>query len=309
MKLERLIAMLVILLEHEVISAGELARRLEVSRRTIYRDIDTLAFAGLPIFTQQGAAGGVGLMKSYKIDKKLFTRGDIQTLTAGLQSYRQLFNHKEIVHVLEKLNAIGQGADSVPQGKFAVDLTLNQGNESLRSQLSHVETALNERRYLLFDYIDKSGRASSRKIEPYQVVFKESSWYIQGYCVVKEDYRVFKLARMSKLQVLPEAFTPRDFSPLPMSGDDWMSRDWVAVAVRLHISMMDKVIERFGEKHVIRVEGETCLAQYPILHNEFGYDALLRFGNKCEVLGPPEVREGFRQYVSKILDKYNSGSI
>ncbi|MBS5910542.1 MAG: YafY family transcriptional regulator [Paenibacillus macerans] len=305
MKIDRLIAIIVILLEHEVISARELAEKLEVSRRTIYRDIDTLTFAGLPIFTHQGATGGVGLMKSYKVDKKLFTRADVQTLVTSLKSYKQLFNHKEIVHVLEKLSAIGhEGGTPIPEGKFVVDLSLKQGNESLRTLLSHVETALNEDRCLIFDYVDKAGHVSSRKVEPYRVVFKESSWYLQGYCVEKRDYRIFKLARMSKLEVSRETFVPRDFSPLPMDGADWMNQDWISVTIRIDRSMMDKVIERFGEGNVIKVEENTCLAAYPIIPNEFGYDKLLAFGDKCEIVGPSEVREGFRQYVGRILAKY-----
>lgn len=120
-------ALIMILLERDVISAREMAERLEVSRRTIYRDIDTLTFAGLPIFTHQGAMGGVGLMKSYKMDKLLFTQHDIQTLLASLNSYIQLFGHKELVYVLKKLHAIhhDSGTD-IAGGKYAVDLSLNQ---------------------------------------------------------------------------------------------------------------------------------------------------------------------------------------
>jgi len=305
MKINRLLALIMILLEREVVSAGELAERLEVSRRTIYRDIDTLTFAGLPIFTHQGAMGGVGLMKSYKIDKLLFTQHDIQTMMTSLNSYKQLFGHKELVYILEKLHAIPhEGATDMMGGKFAVDLTLNQGNESLRNLLSFIETAMNEKRYLVFDYVDRDGRISSRKVEPYQVVFKENSWYLQCYCAEKEDYRIFKLARMSRLQVLRDSFVPRNFTPLPMDGAAWMSQEWVEVTIRIHRSVVDKVIERFGEGYILHLGEEFCLATYPIIKNNFGYDKLLAFGDKCEVIEPLEVRAGFRDYVRSILEKY-----
>ncbi|OPA73455.1 transcriptional regulator [Paenibacillus selenitireducens] len=305
MKIDRLIAMIMILLENEVINAGALAKKLEVSNRTIYRDIDTLTMAGLPIFTTQGVAGGVGLMKSYKIDKRLFTLKDVQTLSTSLESYRQLYNHKEIVHVLEKLNGIRrEGGQSEKESRYAVDLSLNQGNRSLRSLLSSIETAINKERYMVFDYIDKDGNITSRKIEPYQVVFKESSWYLQAFCTLKEDYRIFKLARISKLDVLPETFVPRDFSPLAMDGSDWMSREWVPVTIRIALSIKDKVIERYGEENIIRVEGNSCLATFPIINNESGYDVLLRFGDKCEIIEPSEIREAFQNYIRRILAKY-----
>ncbi|GGD89030.1 helix-turn-helix transcriptional regulator [Paenibacillus nasutitermitis] len=306
MKIERLVSMIMILLEKEVMSAGELAKKFEVSRRTIYRDIDTLTMAGLPVFTTQGATGGVGLMKSYKIDKKLFTPKDVQTLASSVSSYKQLYDHKDIVHILEKLNSMSRegGGQSEQESRFTVDLSLNQGNHSLRKLLSSIETGINENRYLAFDYIDKDGRVTTRKVEPYRVVFKESSWYLQAFCIHKVDYRIFKLARMSGLDVRPDLFVPRDFSPLVMDGADWMNRDWVPVTIRVALSVKDKVIERYGEDHIISAEGDSCLATFPIINNEFGYDVLLRFGDKCEVIEPPEVREAFRTYIHKILAKY-----
>lgn len=307
MKIDRLMALIIILLERDTISARELAERLEVSRRTVYRDIDTLTVAGLPIFTQEGAAGGVGLMKAYKMDKLPFTQRDIQALLASLQSYRQLFGRRELTYVLEKLNALRRenGADMAEADRFAVDLSLNRGNESLRGGLGAIETAMNESRYLAFDYADRDGRLSSRRVEPYRVVFKESKWYLQAYCTQRADYRIFKLARMQGLRVLPDVFARRDFEPLPMDGGAWMNRErTVEVKIRIQRSAVDRVIERFGESHVLELGEETCLAIYPIANDAFGYDKLLAFGDKCEVLEPPEVRAGFRDYIRRIGDKY-----
>lgn len=306
MKTDRLIALIMILLERETISARELAERLEVSRRTIYRDIDALNQAGLPIFTHQGAMGGVGLMKSFKVGKTLFTPAEIQALLSGLQSYKQLFGQREAVHALEKLSALDPGAGQRgKQGRYAIDMSLNAGNESLRNGLGLVETAMNEQRYIAFTYTDGRGRTSERKVEPYQVVFKEGSWYLQAWCADKADYRIFKLARMSGLKLLEEGFVSRDFTPLPMDGGDWMRTDWVQVTLRLDRSVMDRVIERFGAEHIVQVEERACLAIYPIIPNAHGYDRLLAFGDKCEVIEPVEIREEFREYVRRILAKYD----
>ncbi|AIQ59284.1 helix-turn-helix transcriptional regulator [Paenibacillus borealis] len=305
MKMDRLIALVMILLGHEQISARELAERLEVSRRTIYRDIDTLNRAGLPIYTKYGASGGVGLMKSYKVGKTVFTPQEIQNLMNGLHSYKQLFGRREMVYAAEKLNALyPENAEGRPSAPFVMDLSLNQGNESLRSLFGMIETAMNERSVLTFAYTDARGQISERQVEPYQVVFKESSWYLQGYCLDRQDYRIFKLARMSGLQVTKEQFTPRAFTPLPMDGSDWLNQDWVEVTIRLERSVMDRVIERFGVDHILQVDEHHCLAKYPIIANEYGYDRLLAFGDKCEVLGPPEIRRGFKAYVQGIMNTY-----
>jgi predicted DNA-binding transcriptional regulator YafY len=300
-----------LLMERETVPTSELAERLEVSRRTIFRDIDTLSMAGLPVVVSRGAAGGVSLMKSYKVDKKLFTPKDIQSLIAGLRSYHQLLENKEIANTLTKLQSLAEGNDPIKQPfryeYVSVDLEPNPGNRSLRSLLKVIETAMNERRYLLFHYTDKSGKETFRKAEPYQVVFKESSWYFQAFCVDRNDYRIFKLARMNEVRLSEETFTPRNFVPLPMDGSDWMTEERAPVMIRIDKSIKDKVIERFGAEHIIAQDGDGYIAKYPIADNEEGYNVLLKFGAKCEILEPVAVRQNFINYLNKILSIYKDG--
>lgn len=187
MKIDRLVAIIMLLLDREVVTTSELAERLEVSRRTIFRDVDTLTMAGLPIFTTRGSDGGVSLMKSYKVDKKLFTPKDVRSLITSLESYNQLLEKNEIANTLAKVQSMESETDLIQQwkndGHFSVDLTLNQGNRFLRDRLKLIETAMEDHRYLVFQYIDKNGEDTSRKVEPYKVIFKESSWYLQAFCV------------------------------------------------------------------------------------------------------------------------------
>jgi predicted DNA-binding transcriptional regulator YafY len=311
MKMERLIAIIMLLMERETVSTGELAERLEVSRRTIFRDIDTLSMAGLPVVVTRGPAGGVSLMKSYKVDKKLFTPKDIQSLIASLRSYHQLLENKEIANTLTKLQSLTEGSDSTKQPfryeYVSVDLEPNPGNRSLRSLLKVIETAMTDRRFLLFHYTDKSGKETFRKAEPYQVVYKESSWYLQAFCVDRSDYRIFKLARMNEVRLSEETFTPRHFVPLPMDGSDWMTEERVPVMIRIDKSIKDKVIERFGAEHIIARDGDGYIAKYPIADNEEGYNVLLKFGAKCEIVEPVAVRQNFINYLNKILAIYEDG--
>ena len=313
MKMERLIAIIMLLMERETVPTSELAERLEVSRRTIFRDIDSLSMAGLPVVVTRGPAGGVSLMKSYKVDKKLFTPKDIQSLITSLRSYHQLLENKEIASTLTKLQSLTEGNESLRQPHHyeyvSVDLEPNPGNRSLRKLLGMIETALNDRRYLLFHYTDKNGKDTFRKAEPYQVVFKESSWYLQAFCVDRNDYRVFKLARMNEVQLSEESFSPRNFVPLPMDGSDWMTEERVPVLIRIDKSIKDKVVERFGAEHIVARDGDGYLAKYPIADNEEGYQVLLRFGAKCQIIEPAAVRQKFVHYLSKILALYKEGQV
>lgn len=310
MKIERLIAIIMLLLEREKISTSELSKRLEVSRRTIFRDIDALNMAGMPIMVTRGATGGVSLMKSYKVDKKLFTPRDVQSLMTSLQSYNQLLENKEITNTLAKLQSMTVKDDLLKQNihhqKFSIDFELNEGNRSLRSLLKIIETAMNEKLYLLFNYIDKNGKETTRKVEPYKVVFKESIWYLQAFSVERNDYRIFKLARMSEMRLAEETFTPRDFVSLPMDGSDWMTKDVVQAIIKIDRSLKDKVIERFGEENIIGIEGNKYIAKYPIADNEEGYNILLKFGRKCELIGPLSVRQNFKKYLKEVMEIYKN---
>jgi len=297
-----------LLLERDVVPTSELAEKLEVSRRTIFRDIDTLNIAGMPIMVTRGSTGGVSLMKTYKVDKKLFTPKDVQSLITSLQSHNQLLENKEIANTLTKLHSMTKENDLLKQNinyqNFSIDLEPNQGNRSLRILLKVIETAMNDKRYLLFNYTDKSGDGTSRKVEPYKVVFKESSWYLQAFSIERNDYRIFKLARMSDVQLSEETFTPRDFAPLPMDGSNWMTKDIVTVIIRVDKSLKDKVIERFGEEYIIARNENNYIAKYPIVDNEDGYNVLLKFGRKCEIIEPLSVRQNFKKYLMKIMERY-----
>lgn len=310
MKIDRLIAIIMLLLEREVVPTSELAEKLEVSRRTIFRDIDTLNTAGLPIMVTRGPTGGVSLMKTYKVDKKLFTPKDVQSLLTSLQSYNQLLENKEIASTLTKLQSMTEENNLLKQNigyqNFSVDLELNQGNRSLRTLLKVIETAMNDKRYLLFNYMDKNGHGTFRKVEPYKVVFKESSWYLQAFSIERNDYRIFKLARMSDIRLSEETFIPRDFVPLPMDGSNWMTKAVVEVTLRIDKSLKDKVIERFGEEYIIARNGNDYIAKYQIADNEEGYNVLLKFGGKCEIIEPLKVRQNFKEYLAKILERYKN---
>lgn len=308
MKIERLLAIIMLLLERETISTSELAEKLEVSRRTIFRDIDALCIAGMPIMVTRGAHGGVSLMKSYKVDKKLFTPKDVQGLITSLQSYYQLLESKEIATILTKLYSMSEESHlldpSVNRQKFSVDLEPNEGNRSLRKLLKMIEIAINKNRYLLFNYIDKNGEMSARKVEPYKVVFKESKWYLQAFSIERNDYRIFKLARMSNACLTEDMFSPRDFIPLPMDGSSWKMQELVPVIIKIDRSIKDKVIERFGEENIIAQQEHSYLVKYPVAENDEGYNILLAFGNKCEIIEPIRIREGFKKYLLEISKIY-----
>ncbi len=312
MKIERLIAIIMLLLEKEIIPTSELADKLEVSRRTIFRDIDTLNLAGLPIVVTRGSTGGVSLMNTYKVDKKLFTPKDVQKLITSLESYNQLLQNKEISNTLTKLQSIKEKnyllKHTIDYEPISVDLELNQGNQSLMGVLNKIKQAITKNQYVMFEYINKNGENSHRKVEPYKIVFKENKWYLQAFSMERDAFRIFKLARMSQVNISEETFSPKEFKPLLMDGSSWMNTP-VTVIIKIDKSIKDRVIERFGAEYIVSHDNNEYIAKYPIVDNEDGYNILLGFGNKCEIIEPVHIREKFRSYLREMMKKYEDSEI
>ena len=210
MKMERLIGILSILLQREKVTAPELAEQFEVSRRTIQRDIESLCRAGIPISTAQGAGGGISIMEGYRVDRTVLTAPEMQAILAGLRSLDSVSGTRRYAQLMEKLSA-GTGG-LVPGGAhMLIDLS-SWYKTSLPPKIELIQSAIEQHRAIRFTYFSPKGE-SKRTVEPFYLVFHWSTWYVWGWCRMREDFRMFKLNRMTELTA-GEPFEPRS-APLP----------------------------------------------------------------------------------------------
>lgn len=212
MKIDRLVSMILILLEKERVGAQELADLFEVSPRTIYRDIDSINMAGIPVRSVPGVGGGFEIMEQYKIDKKIFSTADLSAILMGLSSLSHVIRGEELVNALAKVKSFipaGQAKDiELRSSQVLIDLSPWTVNRSVPSNLERIQTALLENRLLSFEYLNHDGTKTVRTAEPYRLVLKNSQWYWQGYCYARNDFRLFKLSRTSNLQLREENLCP-----------------------------------------------------------------------------------------------------
>ena len=196
MKIDRLIGILSVLLQEKKVTAPELAKIFEVSRRTINRDIEDLCKAGIPIFTSQGAGGGISIMDDYKLDRTILSSKDMQMIMAGLRSLDSVSGSHYYVQLMEKIKA---GSSDFVSGNESILIDLSSWNkDSLSPKIELIQDAIELGKTLKFMYY-ASGGNTEREMEPYFLIFKWSSWYIYGYCLLRNDYRMFKLNRMAEL--------------------------------------------------------------------------------------------------------------
>lgn len=299
MKIDRLIGILSILLQQERVTAPELFRRFEVSRRTINRDIEDLCRAGIPIVTAQGQNGGISIMEGYRVDRTLLTSSEMQTILAGLQSLDSVSGTNRVAQLMEKLSVGGSDWMSGSRN-ILIDLS-SWYKDSLAPKIEQIRASMDSHTLLSFVYYSPHGE-SRRLIEPYFLIFRWSSWYVWGYCTTRDDYRMFKLNRMEEIQ--PGAsFEPKKV-PMPDLRNERIFPGGIRVKALFDPDCKWRLVEEFGPKCFEQQPDGRLLFTADYTDKENLLTWLLSFREKVELLEPSELREKLRESVGKILNRY-----
>ncbi|MGW8115277.1 helix-turn-helix transcriptional regulator [Caproicibacterium sp. NSD3] len=310
MKVDRLVSIIMILLDKERIGAQELADMFEVSPRTIYRDIDTINMAGIPICSTSGVGGGFEIMQKYKIDRKVFSTADLSAILMGLSSLSNMMRGDELVNALAKVKSFiptDRAKDiELKANQIYVDLSPWMGNRNIQPYLEIIKIALQESKLLSFEYADRYGNKTARTAEPYQLVLKSSHWYMQGYCHKRSDYRLFKLSRISNLQMQEETFTPRDYQKPILDFAEILETMQTKIKIRIHKSVMDRVLDYCTYENFSPDGDEHYIVSFPFIENDYYYNILLGFGDKCECLEPLHIRAEMKRRIRDIATLYEN---
>lgn len=308
MKVERLVSIIMILLDKKRIGAQELADMFEVSKRTIYRDIDAITMAGIPVCTTSGVGGGFEIMEKYKIDGKVFSTADLSSILMGLSSVSDMIRGDELVNALAKVKSFipaDKAKDiEVKANQIRVDLSPWMGNGNIQPYLGIIKTALRESKLLSFEYADRYGNKTARVAEPYQLVFKGIHWYWQGYCHKRNDFRLFKLSRISNLRMLEKEFTPRDFQKPQLDFYDTLEPPQTTIKIRVHKSIMERVLDFCAYENFSPDGDDHYVVGFPFIENEYFYNILFGFGARCECLEPLRIRAEMKRRIREIAALY-----
>ena len=300
MKIDRLIGILSVLLQEEKTTAPELAKRFEVSKRTINRDIEDLCRAGIPICTSQGTGGGISIMDGYRMDRTILTSKDMQMILAGLRSLDSVSGSRYYGQLMEKIQA---GSSEFITGRDSILIDLSSWYKtSLAPKISTIQDAIENRHILDFYYYAPSGE-SKRSIEPYYVIFKWTSWYVYGWCRKRKDYRLFKLNRMDKVRETDKDFSCRN-APVPELSSELVFPRNIILKALFDPEMKWRLVEEFGpDCYEVQEDGRLLLIRdYSDIENLTMW--MLTFGDKVEVLEPPEVRNKLRTIAETMIKVY-----
>ena len=307
MKIDRIISIILTLLQEDRVSSKKLAETYEVSQRTIFRDLETINSAGVPIVTFTGVNGGAEILKEFKIEKGFFNEKDLTHILLGLSSISTI-SDKELVNTISKIKSF------IPKEKtkeverkstqISVDLKSWNGNKVLYQNLDLIKNAFNEYKLVSFRYVDKDGKLSDRTVEPYQLILKDGIWYLKGFCLEKFDFRTFKILRIKSLVIKEEIFKPRDFILEDLSGDNWIEKHIFPIKIEIDESILDRILERCDEEAIEKLDNGNYIVDFPFVDDDYAFDVLLSYGNKCKCLEPQWVKDKYLKKLREILEKY-----
>ena len=300
MAIDRLIGILAILLREEKATAAQLAARLEVDQRTIYRDMERLCRAGIPLRSQRGKNGGISIMEGYAMERTLLTDADRGAILAGLRSLDSVSGTGYYRHLMEKLP---QSREAAADDCVVIDLASWYG-PVLAPRLAELKEACAGHRAVRFTYCAPAGD-SRRVVEPDKLVFRWSSWYLHGWCREREDWRLFKLGRMLDLEVLTEEFAPRD-APWPITPPERVYPETLEAVVRFQPAARWRLIDEYGAESFTWEPDGTLLFRRGFPDREELLRWVLSFQDQAELLEPEELRRELGRRLKKFSEKYDT---
>lgn len=291
----RLLGMIYILMKQKTVTAAELAERFEVSARTIYRDLDTLSAAGIPVYAKKGKNGGICLTEQFVLNKMLLTREEQQEILSGLISLRETRAEGE-ENILQKL---GEFFRTDPVEWLAIDLSDWSGS---RKQLyEDIKNAILARRLIQFDYYGRNGQMSRRTVEPVRLLFKEYTWYLKAFCRERNAWRVFKLFRMKRLEVLDEVFVPQKEYIYEENAPD---HSFTLIDIWIDKKEAYRIYDRFEEDEIEVLSDGNFMVHMHASVDDWVYGVILGFGPSAEVIAPDAVRQEIRRRILEMAKRY-----
>lgn len=299
MKIDRMIGILSILLQQEKVTAPYLAEKFEVSRRTINRDIEHLCLAGIPLVTTQGQSGGISIMEGYQIDRTLLTSSDMRAILAGLRSLDSVSGTNRYAQLMEKFSV---GASNLLAGDQHILIDLSSWYKALLApKIELIHHAIERTEQIRFTYFSPKGE-SERTVEPYDLVFHWSSWYVWGWCLDRQDFRLFKLNRITGLQTW-QPFEKRE-APLPDLSSDRVFPQTYQVKALFSPEYKWRLVEEFGSDSFTEQPDGRLLFSFGFSDHDNILSWILTFGNGAELLEPVEFRGELYRLGKEIQEKY-----
>ncbi|WP_438348564.1 helix-turn-helix transcriptional regulator [Paenibacillus sp. FA6] len=312
MKIDRLLAMTILLLNRKRVSAKELAERFEVSTKTIYRDMDTLSQSGIPIVAHQGVSGGFEMMEQYTIARQFLTLNEITAMVAAVKGITSVMDDRLFATLLEKVKALLSKVDriDVEQQGTGMIFDFNPWGQSsiARDKVNTLRQAIEETSKVSIQYLNMNGIASERVVEPSALILKGYLWYMQAYCELRGDFRVFRLSRIQELRMLTEHFVRRETPSLEsyVWNSEWSKESKREVILNFDPKVHHRLLDAFHPDQITVLDDGSIQVKGQFADDEWLYGMLLSYGDHVKVEQPASVAVEIVSRAHNIIGRYSN---
>ncbi len=274
---------------------------LEVSVRTVYRDVETLSLAGVPVYAAAGKGGGISLLPGYTFDKALLSDEEQNQVLFAIQSLQAA--DQQVGTLLSKLAAVFKKQNA---NWIEVDFSRWGFGRSDNEKFELLKTAVIQKRVLDILYCGASGDIVQRQIRPFKLIFKDKNWYLQAFCLKAEDYRLFKVSRIVELTLTDRYFAEEFDDAPPLEGQQPAPLSVAPLKLRFSSAVAFRVYDEFERKQIRRQPDGSLLVDvdFPLDCWVAGY--LLSFGTEIEILEPRELRRQMAACAKKIYEHHET---
>lgn len=299
MKINRVFEILYILLNREKISSKELAEKFEVSVRTIYRDIEVISGAGIPICMTQGRNGGISLLENFTLDKQVLTESEKNDMLIAIQSLNS-FNKESVKSIFSKLSSLfGENQ----RDYIKIDYSGWENTIEKQFELSKEAILLNKR--LSFNYISTKGEKTYREVEPYVLWFKSKAWYLKCFCLEKNEIRLFRLSRITNIRILNENINLAKLDEsILIEEKKQVQYEKVKIKLKIDSSQEYRVKDDFLEQDISYDNDKNLIVTLNFPENEWLYGYILSYGSFATVIEPEYIVENIKKRLQKNLNNY-----
>ncbi len=302
MQINRLFEIVYILMNKKITTAKELCEHFEVSQRTIYRDIESLCQAGIPIYTTKGKGGGIGLMENFVLNKSVLTNEEQNEILSALQGLKAT-SFTETDQILSKLNSLFGNKNT---DWIEVDFSNWSSKDEDKMKFRQLKDAILNHKLIHFKYFNSYGKESDRSVEPYKLIFRGQAWYLYCFCMKKKSMRYFKITRMVGLTISKEDFHPASHVK---SEDEIINKhDYPSVNLIMKVDseMAFRIFDEFGSEAITRNQDGSFLVNARVNSDNWLISYLMSFEDHIEVIQPTILRNQLLEKYKKAMLKYDT---
>ncbi len=301
-KITRLLEITTLLLNRHTVTSRELAERFGVSVRTIYRDVEVLSAAGVPVYMSKGNGGGISLLENYTLSKTLLSDEESGSILLALKTL-QTTQFPEIDMILEKFKSVFKTTSATDW--VDVDFLHWGSPPHEQDKFNAIKQAIITRQVIAFDYVNANGDKGNRAVEPLKLFYKGAAWYLIAYCRKRNSSRLFRISRIKNAITTNETFAPKI-----MANEEKAAMEKAPPLTLLKLKFQDRVLNRlyddFDDTAIVRKEDGTLSIEVALPENEWLYGYLLSYGSYVEVLDPPHIRNIIIDRLTQSLNIYKT---